>query len=190
MLAFLWLRNFFSILGVRGGSAMLPGIPIECAKLCQAWPPPLSGSPRLASRNWTKFWAFKDEGRPRLEETHQNPYRLLPPGLPFKRRRARAVKNARDPMPQAPCGRQELSVELGGMSLAPFGTASPSAYSGSRGALGDHRGPRHPGWVPTFAGTCILVRPIADALEQGHNPQALLKAYSRLTDEMLEFASL
>ena len=73
------------------------------------------------------------------------------------------------------------------MSLAPFGTASPSAYSGSRGALGDHRGPQHPGWVPT---TCILVRPISDALEQGHNPQALLKAYSRLTDEMLEFASL
>jgi hypothetical protein len=30
--------QLFRILGVRGDSGMFPEIPIECAKLCQAWP--------------------------------------------------------------------------------------------------------------------------------------------------------
>ncbi len=44
--------------------------------------------------------------------------------------------------------------------------------------------------APTFAGTRMLVRPIAAALEEGDTPETLLKAYPRLTDEMLEFAKL
>jgi uncharacterized protein (DUF433 family) len=41
---------------------------------------------------------------------------------------------------------------------------------------------------PTFAGTRILVRPIATALKEGEAPEALLSAYPRLTGEMLEIA--
>ena len=44
--------------------------------------------------------------------------------------------------------------------------------------------------APTFSGTRILVRPIAAALEEGDTPEALLKTYPRLTEEMLEFAKL
>jgi uncharacterized protein (DUF433 family) len=43
---------------------------------------------------------------------------------------------------------------------------------------------------PTFAGTRILVRPIATALKEGEAPEALLSAYPRLTGEMLEIAKL
>ena len=44
--------------------------------------------------------------------------------------------------------------------------------------------------APTFAGTRILVRPTAAALVEDDTPEALLKAYPRLTEEMLEFARL
>jgi uncharacterized protein (DUF433 family) len=44
--------------------------------------------------------------------------------------------------------------------------------------------------APTFAGTRILVRPIAAALGEGEAPEALLRAYPRLTAEMLEMARL
>jgi uncharacterized protein (DUF433 family) len=44
--------------------------------------------------------------------------------------------------------------------------------------------------APTFAGTRILVRPIAAALREGETPEALLSAYPRLTSEMLEIAEL
>jgi uncharacterized protein (DUF433 family) len=46
------------------------------------------------------------------------------------------------------------------------------------------------GGAPTFVGTRILVRPIAGALREGEAPEALLRAYSRLTVEMLEMARL
>lgn len=149
-------------------------------------------APRLAGRNWTKIFGHPKTGSPALRGgPPKSPIGSCRKGSPFKRRRARAVKNARDRMPQAPHGRQELSVELGGMSLAPFGTASPSAYSGSGGALGDHRGPRHPGWVSIFAERAFSSgRSRMRLSEEGHYPQALLKAYPRLTDEMLEFGKL
>ena len=44
--------------------------------------------------------------------------------------------------------------------------------------------------APTFAGTRILVRPIATALKEGEAPEALLSAYPRLTGAMLEVAEL
>jgi uncharacterized protein (DUF433 family) len=44
--------------------------------------------------------------------------------------------------------------------------------------------------APTFAGTRILVRPIAAALKEGEAPEALLSAYPRLTGEMLQIAQL
>jgi uncharacterized protein (DUF433 family) len=44
--------------------------------------------------------------------------------------------------------------------------------------------------APTFAGTRLLVRPIAAALKEGEAPEALLAAYPRLTPEMLELAML
>jgi len=44
--------------------------------------------------------------------------------------------------------------------------------------------------APTFAGTRILVRPIAAALREGEAPEELLRAYPRLTGEMLEVAEL
>jgi len=46
------------------------------------------------------------------------------------------------------------------------------------------------GGAPTFAGTRILVRPIAAALREGEAPEALLRAYPRLTREMIEMAGL
>jgi uncharacterized protein (DUF433 family) len=42
--------------------------------------------------------------------------------------------------------------------------------------------------APTFAGTRILVRPIAAALKAGDSVDALLKAYPRLTKEMIQIA--
>jgi uncharacterized protein (DUF433 family) len=44
--------------------------------------------------------------------------------------------------------------------------------------------------APTFAQTRILVRPVATALKEGEAPEALLRAYPRLTSEMLEAARL
>jgi uncharacterized protein (DUF433 family) len=44
--------------------------------------------------------------------------------------------------------------------------------------------------APTFAGTRILVRPVAAALKEDEAPEALLCAYPRLTREMLEAARL
>ena len=111
-------------------------------------------------------------GSPALRGDPPKSLSALAAGLALQAPKSACGQKCSRPDASSAAGRQELSVELGGMSLAPFGTASPSAYSGSRGALGDHRGPRYPGWVPT---TCILVRPISDALEQGHNPQALMK---------------
>ncbi|HJU18508.1 MAG TPA: DUF433 domain-containing protein [Stellaceae bacterium] len=40
--------------------------------------------------------------------------------------------------------------------------------------------------APTFAGTRLLVRPIASALKEGEAPEALLAAYPRLPPERLE----
>ena len=44
--------------------------------------------------------------------------------------------------------------------------------------------------APTFTGTRILVRPIVAALKEGETAVALLRAYPRLTGEMLEVAGL
>ena len=44
--------------------------------------------------------------------------------------------------------------------------------------------------APTFAGTRILVRPIAAALKAGDSVDALLRAYPRLTKEMIQLAKL
>jgi uncharacterized protein (DUF433 family) len=44
--------------------------------------------------------------------------------------------------------------------------------------------------APTFAGTRILVRPIAAALKAGDSADALLRTYPRLTEEMVQLAKL
>lgn len=44
--------------------------------------------------------------------------------------------------------------------------------------------------APTYAGTRLLVRPIAAALKEGEKPEVLLAADPRLTSEMLELAIL
>jgi uncharacterized protein (DUF433 family) len=92
-------------------------------------------------------------------------------------------------------GRNEVSVELGGLRGV---VELDAVWKGIAERLQRIRRMRElvteaddvQAGAPTFAGTRILVRPIAAALREGETPEALLSAYPRLTSEMLEIADL
>jgi uncharacterized protein (DUF433 family) len=97
--------------------------------------------------------------------------------------------------PSGAAGRNEVSVELGGLRGV---VELDAVWKGIAERLQRIRRMRElvteaddvQAGAPTFAGTRILVRPIAAALREGETPEALLSAYPRLTSEMLEIADL
>lgn len=109
--------------------------------------------------------------------------------------RERLQKDLRALEPSGAAGRNEVSVELGGLRGV---VELDTVWKGIAERLQRIRRMHEliteaddvQAGAPTFAGTRILVRPIATALKEGEAPEALLRAYPRLTGEMLELATL
>jgi uncharacterized protein (DUF433 family) len=109
--------------------------------------------------------------------------------------RERLQKDLRALEPSGVVGRNEVSVELGGLR---GGVELEIVWNGIAERLQRIRRMHEliteaddiQAGAPTFAGTRILVRPIAAALKEGEAPEALLSAYPRLTGEMLQIAQL
>jgi uncharacterized protein (DUF433 family) len=112
-----------------------------------------------------------------------------------KKLRQRLQKDLRALESSGATGHDEVSVELGGLrGVVEVDTVRKGIGERLQRVRRMHEliteAPDIQGGAPTFAGTRILVRPIAAALREGEAPEALLRAYPRLTGEMLEMARL
>ena len=109
--------------------------------------------------------------------------------------RERLVTDLRALEPSGALGRKKVSVPLGGLrSVVELDTVLKRIAERLRRIRRMHEliieTDDIQAGAPTFTGTRILVRPIAAALKEGESNKALLSAYPRLTDEMLEVARL